>query len=241
MRPLARDVLMSDFIILLLAAHDASSAAVNVHGLEELFLAVHALELNVSVTAGRGVVLFVLVARLEDQLRLTLDLLDLLLDFDDFGVTIRDCTLGFLNLLQALVQLLLVHEQLAHSPHILEIAKIGQAKANVPDIVLVDVYVASDWVIILSYFTRADILGPGVVDSRQVFEGLDVRFLSHHDRVVIRLHRALVDLRLRRRLERLETEHGAPEDENDDQVEENHDEPDQTLRHLPICVPNRDA
>ena len=152
MRPLARDVLMSKFLILFLAAHDTTSAAVDVHGLEELLLAIHALELYVCVTAGRGVVLFVLVARLENLLRLLLYILDLLLDFGDFGVTLV-CTLSFCNLLQALVQLLLIDEQLAHSLHILEIAKIGQAKANVPDIVLVNVYVASVWIFILSYLT----------------------------------------------------------------------------------------
>ena len=142
---------MRKFLILFLAAHDTASAAVDVHGLEELLLAIHALELHVSVTAGRGVVLFVLVARLENLLRLLLYFLDLLLDFGDFGVTLVCCTLSFCNLLQALVQLLLIHEQLAHTLHILEIAKIGQAKANVPDIVLVNVYVASDWIFILSY------------------------------------------------------------------------------------------
>ena len=101
---------MGDFLILFLAVHDTSSAAVNIHGLKELLLAVHALELNVSVTAGRGVVLFVLVASLENLLRLLLDLLDLLLDFSDFGVTLLYCTFSFLNLLQALVKLLLIHE-----------------------------------------------------------------------------------------------------------------------------------
>ena len=68
---------MSDLLILLLATHAKSFAAVNIHGLEELFLAIHALELDISVTAGSRIVFFVLVASFKNFLRLLLQLLDL--------------------------------------------------------------------------------------------------------------------------------------------------------------------
>jgi hypothetical protein len=49
-------------IAFLLAAQDASTATIDVHGLHEFLLAIHALELNVSISARSWVVYFVLIA-----------------------------------------------------------------------------------------------------------------------------------------------------------------------------------
>ena len=65
--------------------------------------------------------------------------------------------------------------------------------------------------------------------------------LRHHDCVIKRRHRACIDFRFGGALQGFETEHGAPENENYDKIEENDDQTDQVLGHLQFCISDRDA
>ena len=73
-------IFVLDFVMFAVASHTASLAAADVHCIEELLFAIHALKLNISI-AGRGnIVFFVLVSFLENGLSLLVFFLDFLLD-----------------------------------------------------------------------------------------------------------------------------------------------------------------
>ena len=135
---------MGDFVLALLAAHAAAFARADVHGIEELLLAVHALELDEGVGSTCRVGLLVLVALLEDNLCLSLQLFDLVLDLLNrcfflvpFCIAFLALLLLYLQELDLLVQLLLLDQVLAHLLHVVHVAKVSQAKLDVPHIVLV--------------------------------------------------------------------------------------------------------
>ena len=60
--------------------------------------------------------------------------------------------------------------------------------------------------------------------------------LCDHDRVVASCDSISIDFIFLHLLEALQTEHGAPEDESDDQVEKYHNYTDQLLAHLHIVT-----
>ena len=157
---------MLDRVVLLLAAEDAALAAVDIHGFEELFFAVHRLELDVGVPARGRVVFLVLIASLQDVLSLPLQVLDLLLSLLNgrFGLV------GGLLILDCLVKLLLLNQKLSHLFHVLQVAEVGQAELHVPHIVLVFVNFTSVRVQQFHSFLGAHIFNPCVVDARQVIK-----------------------------------------------------------------------
>ena len=82
LRPLALDVLVLNLIALFLAAQHAALAAANIHRFKELLFAIHALELNIGVAAGRWVILFVCVSVFKNLFGLDLQFFNLSLKFD---------------------------------------------------------------------------------------------------------------------------------------------------------------
>ena len=74
---------MADRALIVLAPKAAALATVNIHGLQELFLAIHAHELDVSVAARCWMIPFVFIACIEDYLCLLLHCLYFSFDLID--------------------------------------------------------------------------------------------------------------------------------------------------------------
>ena len=249
---------MRDVVLFVLAAEHASAAAVNVHSFEELLLSIHALELDIGVTAGGRIVLLVLRACFQDVLRLPLNLLDLLLYLHDFllevdisAIVLRLPILGVAHFsalcllalqgLECFIKLLLSDKQLAHLFHEAQVAEVCEAELHVPDVVLIQINLARVGVGQLYRLLRVDVLGPGVEHGWQVLQFLRVRICSHHNSEVSRDDSARVDFPLSGQLDPVEGQERAPEIKSDQKVEQDDNDSNHVLCDLDLILKEEDA
>ena len=73
---------------------------------------------------------------------------------------------GFLTLLE----LFLLNEKLTHLLHVIDPTKIGEAKLYLPDLVLIFIDLLRLLVVVRLRLFGANILGPGIVNSRKIFK-----------------------------------------------------------------------
>lgn len=225
--PVALHVLVSNLTVLLLVFHKAALTAADVHSLKELFLAFHALELNI------GVASFWLVhirVRTFYYKCFGLNLYCL-----QFQFKIQDGIRGFsvagLKDAEALIESLFVVEQFTHMLHVLKVIHVGKGHVYVPDIVLVFVFIFCVGVDQLGRFFLENVFDPGIIDTRKFFYILSVRFLVDFDGKVLRLDFICIDLSTSRFLELLERKYRTPKPERDKQVKEHNKYADTVLCH----------
>ena len=117
---------MSNSILLALTAHDASSAAIDVHTFQEFLLTIHALKLDIDIAGHGRICLFVMIALFKNLFSFDLQFLDLFLGFVNFSIYVFALLLETVVLFDCLVKLLLFDEQFAHLLHVFEVAHVSE-------------------------------------------------------------------------------------------------------------------
>ena len=232
---------MSNSILLALTAHNASSAAIDVHALQEFLLAIHALKLDVDIAGHGRICLFVMITLFENLFGFDLQFLDLLLGLVNFGVNVFALLLETVVLFDGLVKLLLFDEQFAHLLHVFEVAHVGKTQVDGPDVILVLVDLIKLAWNHLIWLLGANIFNPCVVDTFQLVQRLGMRWLRDHNCEVLGYTGACVDFQLDLVLNLLKAKHHAPEQERYNEVEEDDHEADHILGDLDVRAANRDT
>ena len=230
--PFASKILVLEHVLLLLAYQNASLAFIDVHSFEEFCLAIHALELNVSIAARSRIVELVLIAILKNLFRLDL----LLPDFFFYRIFFASRSSRLLQLGQFLVKFFLLDQKGSHSFHVVEITKISHAELYIPNEILVFINFASDWIRhIVLIRGRANVLCPSVVNSGQVFNIFNMWFLANDACKIIRCYIKPFHFVFLRNLQFFQREHRAPENECHYQVAQDDNDADEILRHLDLA------
>ena len=160
--PRSTHVFVLDRILFLFHPEAPALARADIHGLQELSLTVHTLELDEGIACFSWIVLLVVVAFLEDLIGCVLKLFGLRLDF---GLGLL-CPIILIKLSEIFIKFLLSYQELAHLLHVCEVAKIGEPETDIPDIILVLINFFVVRTLILLGFVGVDVLAPGVVDAR---------------------------------------------------------------------------
>ena len=198
---------MLDLFLLLFTVHHSALAPANIHSFHELLFAIHALELHKDISATWLVMLFIRSTFLHNLPSFYLQFCDLGIDFLDLLLILFRLTILLAQHLFLLVIFFLLKKHLTDLFHKFQVAKAGQSKINIPNIVLMIVYLTSIRILQHVWLLGVDILDPCVVDSRQVLERLFVRLLVNGDREVHWLNAIAIDLLLDLILHFFESQH----------------------------------